>query len=38
MKALVQRPSGQIKLEGSTNAFKGSYLVKGREYGENKYQ
>ncbi len=29
--AWVQRPSGLIKVEGSARAFKGSYLVKGRE-------
>jgi len=29
--AWVQSLSGLIKMEGNTSAFKGSYLVKGRE-------
>jgi hypothetical protein len=31
--AKVQRPNVLIKVEGSASAFKGSYLMKGRECG-----
>ncbi len=34
LEAWVKRPSGLIKLEGSTNALKRSYLVKGRQCGK----
>ncbi len=31
--AWAQGPSGLVQMEGSTSAFKGSYLVKGKECG-----